>query len=155
MAVEIDEPVVGGQEPKPKKINVPTQYREGAKILKQIVEEGKSVKGLVYNNSHLRAGPMSKLIGLIQSHEAQLEEVIETTKILEKEKQLNPWLGRILIAELLFGRKQLNGYSKPVKCVLSYRQELEQALTNVKSKPKEQKSLKYNGEWSFDTLLFY
>lgn len=36
-----------------KKINVPTQYRQGAKILKQMVEEGKSMKNLVYNNKHL------------------------------------------------------------------------------------------------------
>lgn len=36
-----------------KKINVPTQYRQGAKILKQMVEEGKSLKNLVYNNQHL------------------------------------------------------------------------------------------------------
>lgn len=38
---------------RPKKINVPTQYRQGAKILKQMVEEGKSLKNLVYNNQHL------------------------------------------------------------------------------------------------------
>lgn len=36
-----------------RKISVPTQYREGAKILKQIVEEGKSLKELVYNNKHI------------------------------------------------------------------------------------------------------
>lgn len=36
-----------------RKIPVPTQYREGAKILKQIVEEGKSLKELVYNNKHI------------------------------------------------------------------------------------------------------
>lgn len=38
---------------RPKKVNVPTQYRQGAKILKQMVEEGKSLKNLVYNNQHL------------------------------------------------------------------------------------------------------
>jgi hypothetical protein len=37
-----------------RKITVPTQYREGAKILKQIVEEdGRSLKELVYNNKHI------------------------------------------------------------------------------------------------------
>lgn len=131
---------------KPKKINVPTQYREGAKILKRIVEEGKSVKTLVYNNNHLRTGSMSKLIQLIQSHEAQMEEVLTRTQLFEKEKQLSPWLGRILVAELLFGRKQLNGYSKPVMCVLSHRKELEDALANAETKPKQQKQIKYNGE---------
>lgn len=39
-------------EPRPKKIPVPTQYREASKILKQVVENGKSLKDLVYNNRH-------------------------------------------------------------------------------------------------------
>lgn len=38
---------------RPHKIPVPTQYRQAAKILKQIVEEGKSFKELVYNNKHI------------------------------------------------------------------------------------------------------
>lgn len=38
---------------RPHKIPVPTQYREAAKILKKIVEEGKSFKELVYNNKHI------------------------------------------------------------------------------------------------------
>lgn len=133
-------------EPRPKKINVPTQYRQGAKILKQMVEEGKSLKNLVYNNAHLRVSSMSKLMGLIQSHEQQIEEIVKKTEIFDKEKFLNPWLGRILIAELIFGRKQLIGQSKPVQCVLSYQDALEKALASAEAKPKEQKQLKYNGE---------
>lgn len=39
--------------PRPHKIPVPTQYRQAAKILKQIVEDGKSFKELVYNNKHI------------------------------------------------------------------------------------------------------
>lgn len=38
---------------RPHKIPVPTQYRQAAKILKQLVEEGKSFKELVYNNKHI------------------------------------------------------------------------------------------------------
>lgn len=93
-----------------------------------------------------RVSSMSKLMGLIQAHEQQLEEVIKKTDIFEKEKFLNPWLGRILISELLFGRKQLIGQSKPVQCVLSYQEALEKALESVEAKPKEQKQIKYNGE---------
>jgi hypothetical protein len=50
------EQVNGNDENQPqkyRKIPVPTQYREGAKILKAIVEEGKSLKELVYNNKHI------------------------------------------------------------------------------------------------------
>ena len=35
-----------------RKINVPTQYRQAAKILQQVTE-GKSLKDLVYNNKHI------------------------------------------------------------------------------------------------------
>lgn len=52
-----------------KKISVPTQYREGAKILKQIVEEGKSLKELVYNNKHIVGFIVIKFLSLlIKSH---------------------------------------------------------------------------------------
>lgn len=44
---------VNENNPRPHKIPVPTQYRQAAKILKQIVEEGKSFKELVYNNKHI------------------------------------------------------------------------------------------------------
>lgn len=43
----------GKDNPRPHKIPVPTQYRQAAKILKQICEEGKSFKELVYNNKHI------------------------------------------------------------------------------------------------------
>lgn len=48
--VALDEPTERQQ--RPKKIPVPTQYREASKILKQVIEEGKSLKDLVYNNKH-------------------------------------------------------------------------------------------------------
>lgn len=44
--------LLAGRDRRPKKIPVPMQYREGSKILRQIVEEGKSLKDLVYNNKH-------------------------------------------------------------------------------------------------------
>lgn len=44
---------VNQNNPRPHKIPVPTQYRQAAKILKQICEEGKSFKELVYNNKHI------------------------------------------------------------------------------------------------------
>lgn len=46
------------ENPTYRKINVPTQYRQAAKILQQ-VSEGKSLKDLVYNNKHIVS---SKLI---------------------------------------------------------------------------------------------
>lgn len=136
-------------EPRLKKahsVKVPSQYKEGAKMLRQIVEEGKSLKSLTYSNKHIRLGSMVKLLNLVQVHEVQLEEVIKQTKIFEKENHLNPWLGRILISQLLFGRQELNGDSKPVECVRGYAAALKEALAGSDAKPKEHKEIKYRGE---------
>jgi hypothetical protein len=54
-------------------------------------------------------------------HEDTLERLIQKSKIL-KERKADPWLIRILITELLFGKKCLSGDSKPVKAVLSHHQ---------------------------------
>ncbi|KAI8117554.1 Mitochondrial import inner membrane translocase subunit TIM44, partial [Lucilia cuprina] len=53
---------------------------------------------------------------------------IEQTKILEDNPRLNPALCKILVTELIFGRKTLNGESKPVQTVREYRDRLVEAL---------------------------
>lgn len=50
-----------------------------------------------------------------------MERLIQKSKIL-KERKADPWLIRILITELLFGKKCLGGDSKPVQAVLSHHQ---------------------------------
>lgn len=51
--IEIEENQGEQQQQRKHKIPVPTQYRQAAKILKQIVEEGKSFKELVFSNKHI------------------------------------------------------------------------------------------------------
>ncbi|CAO1417755.1 unnamed protein product [Diamesa hyperborea] len=132
-------------EPRPKKIPVPTQYREASKILKQVVENGKSLKDLVYNNRHCRQGNMMALLNKIQANEPQIEGMITKSEILIKETMLNPFLARILIAELMFGRKMLNGQSKPVQCVLSYQDKFIEALAEIGENPNQHsKQIQYN-----------
>jgi hypothetical protein len=50
-----------------------------------------------------------------------LERLIQKSKIL-KERNVDPWLIRILVTELIFGKKCLSGDSKPVQAVLSHHQ---------------------------------
>lgn len=57
-----------------------------------------------------------------------IDAAIETTKILEDNPRLRPALCKILIAELIYGRKKLNGESKPVQTVREYRERLIEAL---------------------------
>lgn len=52
----------------------------------------------------------------------ELEYILRKSKILKKESKLDPWLCRILITELLFGKKRLSGEAKPIKTVLAYKQ---------------------------------
>lgn len=54
-------------------------------------------------------------------HQDVLESLIQKSKIL-KDRKVDPWLIRILITELLFGKQSLSGDSKPVQAVLSYHQ---------------------------------
>lgn len=66
------------------------------------------------------------------------------TEILKE--PINPFLCKVLVCELMFGRKQLNGQSKPVQCVLSYQEKLEKALSEVGDMPtNQQKQLQYKG----------
>lgn len=58
-------------------------------------------------------------------HASDIEKIFETTNILEKESRLDPWLAKVLTAELLFGKKTLPGKSKPEQTVLSYQEQFE------------------------------
>lgn len=49
--------------------------------------------------------------------------MLKRTKLLEKENRLDPWLAKILISELLWGKKQLpKSEAKPILTILAYEQ---------------------------------
>jgi Fe2+ transport system protein B len=52
------------------------------------------------------------------------------------------------VAELIFGRGQLNGNSKPVECVLSYENQLKEALAELGDNPNNQtKLIQFKGKY--------
>jgi len=53
-----------------------------------------------------------------------VEKAIEETGLLRDNPSFDPSLAKILVTELLFGRKELNGESKPVQTVRSYKDRL-------------------------------
>lgn len=65
----------------------------------------------------------------IQAREKQLDHIIGKTDIMEKIP--NKYLAKYLVAELVFGRGDLNGFSKPVECVKSKKDVLMQALNDI------------------------
>lgn len=84
------------------------------------------------------------LLNKIQANESQLDKILGKTEILQKIP--NVFLAKILVAELIFGRGQLNGHSKPVECVLSHHEQLKEALAELGENPNQQTKLQqFNG----------
>lgn len=87
---------------------------------------------------------MHAVLKLYVENRGAIDAAIEQTKILEDNPRLNPVLCKVLVTELIFGRKSLNGESKPVQTVREYRERLIEALggdtqsinTNKKKKGK-------------------
>lgn len=55
-----------------------------------------------------------------QQQADHLQELFEQSELLVKEDRLNPWLAKILVTELLWGKKHLVSKCKPVETVLRY-----------------------------------
>lgn len=52
----------------------------------------------------------------------EIETLLKRSQLLVKEPKLNPWLAKILIIELLWGKKKLPGQSKPEDTIRAYEQ---------------------------------
>lgn len=65
------------------------------------------------------------LINETIKHAAEIDKIFENCGLLTNEPRLDPWLAKVLTAELLFGKKELPGNSKPVQTILSYKDQLE------------------------------
>ncbi|XP_053683788.1 28S rRNA (cytosine-C(5))-methyltransferase [Sabethes cyaneus] len=127
---------------RPHKIPVPTNYRSAAKILRLVVEERRNVKTLVLQDKHFRKGKGLAIMDLILVNLKQIDDLIIKTELTQKEPKLNPWLARVLIAELLFGRGELKGESLPVQCIRRYHESLKDALSKSDVTPAKQLDFK-------------
>lgn len=61
---------------------------------------------------------------------------MERSKILENESRLDKYLCYVLVTELMFGAKKLNGESKPVVCVNSYEDRFKEILEEIETGSK-------------------
>lgn len=84
------------------------------------------------------------MLNKIQANERQLDHIIGKTDILQKIP--NKYLATYLVAELIFGRGELSGFSKPVECVRSYHEQLKEALLDLGETPKLHKNLYHKGK---------
>lgn len=73
------------------------------------------------------------MLNKIQAREKQLDHIIGKTDIMRKIP--NKYLAKYLVAELIFGRGELNGFSKPVECVKALKDVLMEALIDFSGEP--------------------
>ncbi|KAH8337403.1 hypothetical protein KR059_009086 [Drosophila kikkawai] len=140
-------------------VKVPTQYKATAKILKTALDKQKSIKSLIFEEKHAvspgseRAvehpnnacfSPQSQRVRSLQAvlkhysdNRGAVDNAIEETGLLKDNPNLDACLAKVLVTELIFGRKQLNGESRPVQTVRSYQEKLQQAITGsgIQKKP--------------------
>ncbi|KAK6620450.1 hypothetical protein RUM44_006851 [Polyplax serrata] len=132
-------------------IKVPRIYKAASVIAKKVVEEGGSLKDLVYSSGHKNIKGVYALVVKAIQHNQDLEKLLMKSKLLKKESRLQPWLAKILMTELFFGKKELKGESKPVQTILNYKSQLtkflkhkQNVVNNISSKVKKPRYVRVN-----------
>lgn len=73
------------------------------------------------------------LITKFSKNKVKIDTIIEKSQILKHEQRLDVHLCYVLVTELLFGAKQLNGDSKPVQCVRAYEDKFKEILAEIEN----------------------
>lgn len=94
-----------------------------------------------------RTNVLYALITETSKHAVDINKLFEFTGLLENEPRLDPWLAKVLVAELLFGKKCLPGKSKPEQTILSYKDKFEEYAS------QHQDHFKNEGKYIF--ILFF
>lgn len=76
---------------------------------------------------------MYALITKFSKNKGKIDTIIEKSQILKHEQRLDVHLCYVLVTELLFGAKQLNGDSKPVQCVRGYEDKFKKILAEIEN----------------------
>ncbi|XP_076648392.1 nop2/Sun-like domain containing protein 5 [Halictus rubicundus] len=111
-------------------IKVPRLYKSASNVVREVRENGGSLKSLIYQQRHPNTSALYSLCLNTLQNEAQLNRLLKDTGILTKESRLDPWLAKIFITELLWGKKAINTECKPAQSVLKYETELREKLNS-------------------------
>ncbi|KAK2581801.1 hypothetical protein KPH14_002274 [Odynerus spinipes] len=112
-------------------VKVPRLYKIASKIVQDVQENGASLKSLVFSKKHPNVSGLYALTLNTLQKTDQLNQLIIETKILTNEPRLDPWLARVLITELIWGKQKLTAGAKPVDTVLAYESSLRNGLKNI------------------------
>ncbi|XP_017112147.1 28S rRNA (cytosine-C(5))-methyltransferase [Drosophila elegans] len=118
-------------------VKVPTQYKVTAKILKAALEKQRSIKSLIFEEKHARVRSLHAVLNHYSENRGAVDNAIAETGLLKDNPNLDICLAKVLVTELIFGRKSLNGDSKPVQTVRSYEEKLHQVIGESGYKKKE------------------
>ncbi|KAK5645497.1 hypothetical protein RI129_006797 [Pyrocoelia pectoralis] len=111
---------------------VPQLYKIASKCLQEVIENGASVKQIVYNQSiHLNTKSLFALVTKTVQNYSQINDLIQKSNLLTKEPRFNVWLARILITQMFCTHNGLNGSCLPIKTILSYQTEFEKYYVNL------------------------
>ncbi|KAH8307628.1 hypothetical protein KR044_005898 [Drosophila immigrans] len=117
-------------------VKVPTQYKVTAKILRTALERQKSIKSLIFEEKHARIGSLHAVLRHYSENRGAIDRAIEETGLLKENPKLDAALAKVLVAELIFGRGQLNGESRPVQTVRTFKERLHQAIGGAEFQKK-------------------
>ncbi|KAK1124747.1 hypothetical protein K0M31_006109 [Melipona bicolor] len=134
-------------------IKVPRLYKTAAKIVREVRENHGSLKTLIYEGKHPNVSAIYSLCHKTLAKERQLNYLLKKTNILINEPRLDPWLAKILVTELLWGKKTLKAECKPIQTVLAYEQKLREELNNVDQVELPYKTVKKARYVRINTLL--
>lgn len=82
-------------------------------------------------HSKQKTNRMYALIDKISKNKGAIDQILEQSQIFKNEPRLDKHMCYILVTELLFGAKKLNGDSKPVQCIRSYEDKFKQILADI------------------------
>jgi hypothetical protein len=124
---------------------VPRLYKAAAKVASAVREQNGNLEQLVQlYDKKTNTKAVAALVSKTLNNEGLLDKIIKNSEIPIDEANANPWLFRILIAELLLGKQRLPVGSKPIQTVLAYgptlRTELLKATGKFHNKKNRSKS---------------
>ncbi|KAL3287830.1 hypothetical protein HHI36_002289 [Cryptolaemus montrouzieri] len=117
-------------------VPVPRIYKVASKVAANLKAGKDSLKNLVYQEKHVNIKTLYALIVETFKRDQIISDLIEKSQLLVKEPRFNPWLAKILICEMLWGKNKMKGDSKPVQTILGYQQLLKKLLNDCNDAPK-------------------
>ncbi|KAL7288987.1 hypothetical protein TKK_0016945 [Trichogramma kaykai] len=137
-------------------IKVPKLFKEATKIVKKVAVDGASFKSLTANPRHPNVQGIYALVSETLRHSKELQYILDYSKILIENPRFDPWLARVLITELLWGKKVLKSEAIPIVTVLSYKEKLLKALEQISdavADPSDKKKVDLPRYVRINTLL--